>query len=84
MHTTQLPSGSLAHHNGDFSGDVEFVIDTRGWTDEHLDESLRNETDKVHVWIPFEDLLHLVASWKRDRVVAEVEEATTEQILLEW
>jgi hypothetical protein len=83
MHTTQLPSGNLAHHNGDFSGEVQFVIDTKGYSDEHLDE-LKAETDKIYVWIPFDDLVHLVASWKRDRIVAEVEQADSEQIMMDW
>lgn len=83
MHTTQLPSGNLAHHNGDFSGDVEFVIDTGAWSDETI-ESLKTETDKVRVTIPFEDLVHLVASWKRDRIIEQVETAVNDEIMMTW
>lgn len=83
MHTTQLPSGNLAHHNGDFSGEIHFVIDTGGWADEDIAE-LKVETDKIRVFIPFEDLKHLVASWKRSELISKLEQESADEILTEW
>lgn len=65
MHTTNLPCGWTANHNGDFSGEV----------------FLRPQGGQDDVVIPFDVLAALVAEKiRRDRIAA-LENMTTGQLL---
>lgn len=65
-HTTDLGDGWIAHHNGDFSGNV----------------TLRRPDAPEHQFrIPFDCLLLLVAEAVRSKRVAELEDADPRQIL---
>jgi len=59
MHSFDAPSGATYFHNGDFSGDVEFIVGENLYTE---------------VKIPFTDLKALVAKYVRNARVEWLEQ----------
>lgn len=74
MHTTELPSGNRAHHNGDYSGDVLVQIPR----DAVL---LTPDVTVYEVKIPMGDLIQIVSDYIRDEMVHAAETADNEAIL---
>lgn len=50
--------GVRAHYNGDFSGDIEFVV-----SNEQVDEAIMSDTTKSAVRIPASFILELVGHY---------------------
>jgi hypothetical protein len=70
MHTTVFHVGNTeyrAHHNGDYSGNVEFVR--------------INRDSERSFFIPMAFLVQLVANMKRDQEIARLEQAGVDEIL---
>lgn len=65
------------HHNGDFSGVVEFVLDRR-----QARTHVTDDDALVTVQIPFEAIKSLVAEYVQARKVEELETATNDELLL--
>lgn len=77
MHTTKLESGTLAHHNGDYSGDVFLVIPA-----DRAEMELDHQAKTVSVRVPFDDLMELVSYYVRDRYISALEDAVPRDVLL--
>lgn len=78
MHTTILPSGSRAHHNGDYSGPVTFVVPGKDLIQAHnanKETTYNVGADYTHVEvnIPMDDLIALVGDWVVRQKVMELE-----------
>lgn len=66
MHTTQLPDGWRAHHNGDFAGEVRLTHQTPAGV--------------MEIEVPFEVLLNLVMNYLQSRMVARIEYMTHREL----
>ena len=71
MHTTQLGDNIVAHHNGDFSGDVIFSGQF----------SVEDDIGGATVTIPFSCIETLVAEHIRSERISELEQMTTPDLL---
>jgi hypothetical protein len=69
MHTTEMKSGVLFHHNGDFSGEIYIVAP-------NVDDDKNGR-----VKVSFEDLKEFVAEYYRDKLISKIEEAGPDEIL---
>ena len=72
MHSMGLPSDGTAHHHGDFSGDVIFVVSK---------DAVEGLSDLVEVKIPFEDIEKVVLEKYRRGTISELEQMDTEQLV---
>jgi hypothetical protein len=70
MHATIGSSGTVYHHNGDFSGDVYF-------TPASPTGMLPLDT----VAIPFEDILDLVGKYYQGEAISKIEQMTGKEYL---
>lgn len=68
MHSTQGPSDQVYRHSGDFSGDVQWEVGAV--------EGMGTDT----VYMPFEDMRHLVLAYLRFRAVVALELADDETL----
>lgn len=75
MHTTVIQDRAV-QHNGDFRGDVTIAVST--------DEIGINPFGGADVTLPFELLKKIVAEWKRNQLISELEDAETDAILKDW
>lgn len=81
-HTTPLPSGrGFAIHNSDFSGEIVLVLNS---ADVQNLVDTPSEKNQVRVDVQFEDIKHLVASWRRNEIIDEVETASADDVLRLW
>jgi hypothetical protein len=65
MHTFKATSGTVIHHNGDFSGDV--LIHTPQFQEAMV--------------LPFSDLKELVAKYVRSEKISKIEKMSTDTLL---
>lgn len=71
-YTTELKSGfGYIVHNGDYSGTITFVVSSG--------------EDEIHLELPFEDILGIVADWKRYELVRQIEsESEDQKLVMDW
>lgn len=75
------------HHNGDFSGVVQFAAHLNSNFTDDLRSSLLGKYEEfsprtVEVCVPFEHLKKLVAKWVRQEKISELEQTNPDEILL--
>lgn len=70
MHATVGPSGTVYHHNGDFSGDVVFNP-----------PSPEGILPLEAVSVPFADMLELVGAWYKDKKISALEQMSGTEFL---
>lgn len=78
MHTTDLPSGAVVHHNGGYDGDAQFVLppaQVEQWSDP------RDGDEHYVVMIAMDDIRHLVACEVQLKRITALEEAGTDELL---
>jgi hypothetical protein len=79
--TNGKPENILIHHNGDYSGEVEFIMmDVRIEERPDLEKIWGNTVASVH--IPFEVIRDLVADWVRANLIRNLEQMPERDVLL--
>jgi hypothetical protein len=77
MHSTDLPSGITVFHDGDFDGDVVFVLSYDAVTDTMGGDA----SDGFEVTVPFTDILELVFEYIKTRRIRDLEEITATEFI---
>jgi hypothetical protein len=79
--TNDKPENIVIHYNGDYSGDVQFVMmDARVEDRPELGKIWDNPV--VSVYIPFEVIRDLVADWVRANLIRNLEQMPERDVLL--
>jgi hypothetical protein len=81
MHSTVFDGegeGYLVHYNGSFDGDMIVTVPADAVTTGTFDLDTRG------VRLPFGLMKEIVAAWKRNQLVSDLEDADADAILKEW
>jgi hypothetical protein len=74
-HTTKGPDGTVFHHNGDYSGDLDIVV--------RREPKMFATPEGPTAWVvsvPFADIRSLVLSYLRDKRTGELEDAEGDEL----